>query len=174
MPFEMHVIVKLQIYYQSPFWSWVRKKHSRSTSTFNVFLFSMVTVFLFPNYHDYEYGKGKTAATLNKVALYIGIEWLWEWTYIAEEQFLLCLVVGALAPRFASTGHQHQLYGIYDTGLILGLHPTNERRRYKVTPSLIGWAQTQNQPCDIKETFLYEEIFQLTGVTLLFEKWQKC
>ena len=26
--------------------------------------------------------------------------------------------------------------------LILGLHPTNERRRYKVTPSLIGWAQT--------------------------------
>ena len=31
------------------------------------------------------------------------------------------------------------------TGLILDLHPANERRRYKVTPSLIGWAQTQNQ-----------------------------
>ena len=30
-------------------------------------------------------------------------------------------------------------------GLILGLHPANERRRYKVTPSLIGWAQTWNQ-----------------------------
>ena len=28
------------------------------------------------------------------------------------------------------------------TGLILGLHPANERRRYKVTPSLIGRAQT--------------------------------
>ena len=27
-------------------------------------------------------------------------------------------------------------------GLILGLHPANERRRYKVTPPLIGWAQT--------------------------------
>ena len=26
--------------------------------------------------------------------------------------------------------------------LILGLHPANERRRYTVTPSLIGWAQT--------------------------------
>ena len=26
-------------------------------------------------------------------------------------------------------------------GLILGLHPANERRRYKVTPSLIGWVQ---------------------------------
>ena len=28
------------------------------------------------------------------------------------------------------------------TGLVLGLHPVNETRRYKVTPSLIGWAQT--------------------------------
>ena len=28
------------------------------------------------------------------------------------------------------------------SGLILGLHPANERRRFKVTPSLIGWAQT--------------------------------
>ena len=26
-------------------------------------------------------------------------------------------------------------------GLILGMHPANERRRYKVTASLIGWAQ---------------------------------
>ena len=26
--------------------------------------------------------------------------------------------------------------------LILGLRPANERRRYKVTPSLIDWAQT--------------------------------
>ena len=30
--------------------------------------------------------------------------------------------------------------------LILGLRPVNERRRYKVTPSLIGGAQTENQP----------------------------
>ena len=35
---------------------------------------------------------------------------------------------------------------IYIPGLILGLRPANERRRYKVTPSLIGWAQTLNQP----------------------------
>ena len=27
-------------------------------------------------------------------------------------------------------------------GLILGLHPANKRRRYKETPSVIGWAQT--------------------------------
>ena len=30
----------------------------------------------------------------------------------------------------------------YSTGLILGLRPASERRRYKVTPSLIVWAQT--------------------------------
>ena len=32
--------------------------------------------------------------------------------------------------------------------LILGLRPANERRRYKVTPSLIGWGRTQNQQCN--------------------------
>ena len=32
------------------------------------------------------------------------------------------------------------------SGLILDLHSANGRRRYEVTPSLIGWAQTQNQP----------------------------
>ena len=35
------------------------------------------------------------------------------------------------------------------TGLILGLRPANERRCYFVTTSLIGWAQTLNQPCII-------------------------
>ena len=34
------------------------------------------------------------------------------------------------------------------TGLCLGLRPANERRRYFVTTSLIGWAQTSNQPCN--------------------------
>ena len=29
-----------------------------------------------------------------------------------------------------------------EAGLILGSRPANERCRYKVTPSLIGWAQT--------------------------------
>ena len=33
-------------------------------------------------------------------------------------------------------------------GFILGLTPANERRRNFVTTSLIGWAQTENQPCD--------------------------
>ena len=37
----------------------------------------------------------------------------------------------------------------YNIGLILSLGPANERRRYKVTTSLIGRAQTKNQPCII-------------------------
>ena len=35
----------------------------------------------------------------------------------------------------------------YISGLILGLRPAKERRRYFVTTSLIGWAQTLNHPC---------------------------
>ena len=31
---------------------------------------------------------------------------------------------------------------VINSGLILGLRVANERRRYKVTPSAIGWAQT--------------------------------
>ena len=38
---------------------------------------------------------------------------------------------------------------IASSGLILGVRPANERHRYKVTASLIGWAQTQNQPWNI-------------------------
>ena len=39
-------------------------------------------------------------------------------------------------------GSGNGLMALCITGLILGLHPANERRRYKVTPSLIGWLQT--------------------------------
>ena len=35
------------------------------------------------------------------------------------------------------------------SGLILVLRPANERRRYFVTTSLIGWVQAWNQPCDM-------------------------
>ena len=31
-------------------------------------------------------------------------------------------------------------------GIILWIRPVNERRRYIVTSSLIGWAHTQNDP----------------------------
>ena len=41
-----------------------------------------------------------------------------------------------------TTSHHSFCLNGHVTGLILGLRPANERRRYKVTRSLIGWAQT--------------------------------
>ena len=46
---------------------------------------------------------------------------------------VLCMVLRLIKPKLI----QHDI-----TGLILGLCPTNERRRYKVTPSLIRWVQS--------------------------------
>ena len=42
-------------------------------------------------------------------------------------------------------------------GMILGLCPTNERQRYFVTMSLMGWAQTKNQPCSSQSTMIFCE-----------------
>ena len=39
-------------------------------------------------------------------------------------------------------GETDNEWEMLESGLILGLRPANERRRYKVTASLIGWAQT--------------------------------
>ena len=37
-------------------------------------------------------------------------------------------------------------YACHDTGIILWMRPANERRRYIVTSSFIGWAHSQNNP----------------------------
>ena len=42
-------------------------------------------------------------------------------------------------------------------GLILGLRPANKRRRYKVTPPIIGWEQTWNQPCNLYVLDVFED-----------------
>ena len=39
------------------------------------------------------------------------------------------------------------------------MRPANERRRYKVTSSLIGWAHTRNDPCIHEAAFI-----QLRGI----------
>ena len=41
-----------------------------------------------------------------------------------------------------STRVTRLVHSTYNARLILGWRPANERRRYKVKPSLIGWAQT--------------------------------
>ena len=47
------------------------------------------------------------------------------------------------------------------SGLILGLRPANERRRYFVTTSFIGWVQAENQPCTMVK--FHGDIFHITG-----------
>ena len=42
--------------------------------------------------------------------------------------------------------NQHQCYIRQKIGIILGMGSANERRRYYVTPSLIGRAHTKNNP----------------------------
>ena len=54
--------------------------------------------------------------------------------------------MGELWAVFCEDFEENWLYNgnncIAYRGLILGLHPTNEGRPYKLAPSLIGWAQT--------------------------------
>ena len=49
----------------------------------------------------------------------------------------LLLIYSSIYSSISGFGYQSTY-----TGPILGLYPANERCRYKVTPSLIGWAQT--------------------------------
>ena len=49
-----------------------------------------------------------------------------------------CMILSSF---FMSSGFYCHNFEKY-TGLILDLHWANERRHYKVTPSLNGWAQT--------------------------------
>ena len=57
-----------------------------------------------------------------------------KWRKISLGRDVLILIPGTEQP-------------IHYAELTRGLRPANERRRYFVTTSLIGWAQTKNQPC---------------------------
>ena len=53
------------------------------------------------------------------------------------------------------------------SGLILGLRPANERRRYFVTTSLIGWSQTKDQPCQL---FIRKKEYKMNIIWVPIEK----
>ena len=62
-------------------------------------------------------------------------------------RYIECLLRGPCGPRWKwqpkpEAREQPDVPGSADVGPILGVWPANERRRYKVTSSLIGWAQT--------------------------------
>ena len=48
-------------------------------------------------------------------------------------------------------------------GIILWMRPANERWRYTVTPSLIGWAHTQYDPCPTNERWWFTVTTSLIG-----------
>ena len=52
------------------------------------------------------------------------------------------MVWGIYNPKTILSLHAETFSRYKIAGLILGLHPVNERHRYKVTPFLIGWGQT--------------------------------
>ena len=50
----------------------------------------------------------------------------------------------------------------------MGMGSANERRRYIVTPPLIGWAHTQNYPCNQIRSFKMFDSFSRQIVDLIF------
>ena len=71
--------------------------------------------------------------------------------YLSRDVSLLYIFIHSVIHRDVSVPCIFTLSDIYPVwvdafaGLILGLCPTNETHRYRVTLSLIGWAQTQNR-----------------------------
>ena len=53
-------------------------------------------------------------------------------------------------------------------GIILYMRPANERRRYSVTSSLIGWAHTQNDPTTRSATVSSKESILMTSCNSSF------
>ena len=77
---------------------------------------------------------------------------IWKWF---QSLLAACLKknVTVIAPIFPQLFRLVKLgtrrHGLYtDSGLILASHQANEKCRYKVTSSRVGWTQTYNQPCD--------------------------
>ena len=76
--------------------------------------------------------------------------WSFYWSEISLE---VCLTTNEATKPWCETHKGPYLCSqrvtmIPFTGLILGLCPANGRHHYKVMLSLIGWAQTLNQPCN--------------------------
>ena len=65
----------------------------------------------------------------------------------------------------ASSPKLEHTHNVSYSGLILGVRPINERRRYFVTTFLIGWAHAWNQPCYCRAVW-----FQRFNKTASFQK----
>ena len=53
------------------------------------------------------------------------------------------------------------IFMVHSAGNMLYVRPANERPRYNITSSLIGWAHIQNDPCTAVGKFLTPLLLQL-------------
>ena len=96
--------------------------------------------------------------------------WVTDWTIISnvfygDHQWILlekCLL--KVQPSFALLTSEST-----EPGIILCMCPAIEKRRYSVTPSLIGWAHTLNDPYRVK-WMRYQVVYQLQNCLLIFCK----
>ena len=94
---------------------------------YNLFFFKFCQVFA---YLDMFYYLGHQSKILSRLKAMELVVWM-----------ILSLSGLAFISR-TWLGKKVGVQGTWNAGLILGLSPANEKRRCKVTPSLIGWAQT--------------------------------
>ena len=77
-------------------------------------------------------------------------------------------IIGLISLRSAKAlrlNFGHCIYGLRNLctstpGILLFVRLANERRRCNVTPSLIGWAHTQNDPCNPRALLYLSDIKQ--------------
>ena len=66
--------------------------------------------------------------------------------------------------------------GVTKPGIKLGMVSSNERRRHNVTLSLIGWAQTKNNPCQanvlVSVIFWFQKNWDPIWNMLFISSWQ--
>ena len=115
-----------------------------------IIVITLITPSLFPNYYerhrDLFTGLDHTNTLIITEMLTFGVNWC-----VCNHHISLCVRIG---PNIGITPDLHNNdngtirdgpvhWTLYDNaGRILGLRPANERRRYKVTPFLIGLAQS--------------------------------
>ena len=68
---------------------------------------------------------------------------------VCQQNIELVTVILISSPNVKANKPETMMNQFTDTytGIILCMHPVNEIWRYSVTPSLIRWVHTQNDPC---------------------------
>ena len=81
------------------------------------------------------------ASQINGVS-FLNVRWWHSLLFITIVKYIISWSFSFLASLGISIAYHESV----QSGLSLGLRPANERRRYFVTTSLIGWTQANNQP----------------------------